>query len=100
MSAMTEDDLVELERSVQSITDICHKMNAKWWICPRTGRDLRDEPLMVPVKITMIHTELSEAVEGDRSDLMDDKLPHRPAIEVELADALIRIGDLAGAKGY
>jgi NTP pyrophosphatase (non-canonical NTP hydrolase) len=28
---------------------------------------------------------------------MDDKLPHRPAIEVELADALIRICDLAGA---
>jgi NTP pyrophosphatase (non-canonical NTP hydrolase) len=28
---------------------------------------------------------------------MDDKLPHRPALEVELADAIIRIMDLAGA---
>lgn len=26
---------------------------------------------------------------------MDDKLPHRPMAEVELADAMIRIGDLA-----
>ena len=28
---------------------------------------------------------------------MDDKLPHRSMIEVELADAVIRIADLAGA---
>lgn len=28
---------------------------------------------------------------------MDDKLPHRPMVEVELADAVIRIMDLAGA---
>lgn len=26
---------------------------------------------------------------------MDDKLPHRPMIEVELADAVIRIFDMA-----
>ena len=28
---------------------------------------------------------------------MDDKLPHRKMVEVELADAVIRIFDLAGA---
>jgi hypothetical protein len=28
---------------------------------------------------------------------MDDKLPHRLGLEVELADLLIRVGDLAGA---
>jgi len=28
---------------------------------------------------------------------MDDKLPHRTMLEVELADAVIRISDLAGA---
>jgi hypothetical protein len=31
---------------------------------------------------------------------MDDHLPHRPMVEVELADALIRIFDLAGGYGY
>jgi hypothetical protein len=36
-------------------------------------------------------------MEGDRKSLMDDKLPHRPMREVELADAVIRIFDLAGA---
>jgi NTP pyrophosphatase (non-canonical NTP hydrolase) len=38
-------------------------------------------------------------MEGDRKDLMDDKLPHRKMREVELADAVIRIFDLAGAYG-
>ena len=31
---------------------------------------------------------------------MDDKLMHRTGLEVELADAVIRIFDLAGAKGF
>jgi hypothetical protein len=42
-------------------------------------------------------------IDGDivfRKDLMDDHLPHRKMAEVELADAVIRICDLAGLKGY
>jgi NTP pyrophosphatase (non-canonical NTP hydrolase) len=39
-------------------------------------------------------------MEGERKNLMDDKLPHRKMAEVELADALIRIFDYAGAHGY
>ena len=54
---------------------------------------------LVAEKLCLIHSEVSEAMEGARKDLMDDKLPHRKMIEVELADALIRIGDLAGALG-
>lgn len=48
-------------------------------------------------KLALIHSEISEAMEGHRKNLMDDKLPHRKMIEVELADAMIRIMDLAGA---
>ena len=40
---------------------------------------------------------LFRSLEGHRKGLQDDHLPHRPMVEVELADALIRIGDLAGA---
>jgi len=36
-------------------------------------------------------------MEGVRKDIPDDKLPHRPMEEVELADALIRIFDYAAA---
>lgn len=44
-------------------------------------------------------SELSKAMEGHRKDLQDDKLPHRKMFDVELADALIRILDLAGSRG-
>lgn len=46
--------------------------------------------------LMLIVSEIAEAMEGDRKNLMDDKLPHRKMIEVELADAIIRILDLCG----
>lgn len=52
-------------------------------------------PYVIATKIALIHSETSEALEGYRSDKMDDKLPHRQMIEVELADVIIRVGDLA-----
>lgn len=64
---------------------------AGWWNT--------DEPVdrQVPTKLLLIHSEISEAMEGHRRGLMDDHLPERKMIEVELADAIIRILDLAGA---
>lgn len=47
--------------------------------------------------IALMHSELSEALEADRKDLMDDKLPHRKGLEVELADCIIRILDFTEA---
>lgn len=44
----------------------------------------------------LIVTEIAEATEGERRDLMDDHLPDRKQGEVELADALIRVLDLGG----
>lgn len=46
--------------------------------------------------IQLISTEIAEATEGERKNLMDDHLPHRKMGEVELADALIRTLDLGG----
>ena len=74
----------------------CHEANKKWWISIDTGQPIQrntGELLMLCV------SELAEAMEGDRKNLQDDKLPHRKMFEVELADCLIRIFDLAGAKG-
>lgn len=61
--------------------------------------DTRLGKALVAQKLCLIHSEISEAMEGHRKGLMDDKLPHRKMIEVEFADAMIRIADLAGALG-
>jgi len=81
---------------VQRLVDLCHGAATKagWWHDIETGEKV---PVDVPQKLCLIHSEISEVMEAHRKDSMDDKLPHRHGIEVELADAAIRIFDLAGA---
>lgn len=87
---------------------VCHSnaFDAGWWTDPKTLVDMKQlvrDPgsrfgkALVAEKLCLIHSEVSEAMEGHRKGLQDDKLPHRKMIEVELADAVIRIMDLAGA---
>jgi NTP pyrophosphatase (non-canonical NTP hydrolase) len=89
--------------SINTAADIlqyeCHQAakSAGWWIDPKTGASITDNPYCFSSKLCLVHSEISEAMEGDRKDLMDDKLPHRKMREVELADAVIRIFDMAGA---
>lgn len=69
---------------------------AGWYTNLKTGEPLERN---VGEMLMLIVSELAEGMEGVRKNLMDDKLPHRKMIEVELADALVRIGDLAGFLG-
>lgn len=51
--------------------------------------------------LALIHSEISEALEALRTgNPPDDKLPEFSSVEVELADAVIRIMDLAHARGW
>jgi NTP pyrophosphatase (non-canonical NTP hydrolase) len=72
------------------LTDMCHGLakEAGWWH-GITGRD-------TPRLLMLCVTELAEAMEADRKNLMDDHLPNRAGLEVELADCVIRIFDMAG----
>lgn len=94
------------------LQDACHSasLNAGWWNHGKTGMNLKrvvsspvggfEELLagaLVAQKLCLTHSEVSEAMEGHRKGLPDDHLPNRSMIEVELADAVIRIFDLAGA---
>jgi NTP pyrophosphatase (non-canonical NTP hydrolase) len=88
------------KQSAVELQLICHGQAAKagWWK-DNKGVDIRENPLTFSNKLCLIHSEISEAMEGDRKNLPDDHLPHRPMREVELADAVIRIFDLAGGYG-
>lgn len=68
-----------------------HNVKAGWWDEWPCRLDRHQTATMLVV------TELAEAAEGARKDLMDDHLPHHRMFEVELADALIRLLDMAGA---
>ncbi len=66
---------------------------------PESDIEKRLGKALVAEKLCLSHSEVSEAMEGYRKGLQDDHLPHRSMLEVELAYAVIRIADLAGALG-
>lgn len=100
---MTEFNQSLIANAGNLLVDECHGASkaSGWWTDIKTGQpiDPHADKNLVPAKLCLIHSEVSEAMEGHRKGLMDDKLPHRSMIEVELADAVIRIADLAGAMG-
>ena len=104
--------LTEADKHINALCEHVHQKNveAGWWTDPITGEDLRGYKDTGPETLAnakrdvlnllcLVHSEVSEATEGVRKNLQDDKLPHRPMVEVELADTLIRIFDICGAHG-
>jgi hypothetical protein len=68
------------------------------WSKSLTEKDIRKLALMViSTKLSLVHSEVSESLEGIRKGLMDDHLPHRKMFDVEIADTFIRLFDVAGA---
>ena len=93
---ITASEVNDQKTAIDWLSSVVHAANARWWCDLATGQPKErnvGEMLMLAV------SELSEAMEGHRKGLSDDKLPHRPMIEVELADCLIRILDIAAGLG-
>lgn len=85
--------------AINELRDFCFDQSkeAGWHTNLETGELLdRNKGEM----LCLVHSEISEAMEGERKNLMDDHLPERPMAEVELADAVIRIMDYAGRFNY
>lgn len=75
--------------------DVHVNENKKWWY-DENGNEIvnPDNRLLL-----LVISEIIESFEGYRKTLKDDKLPHRDMIEVELADAVLRLIDrMAGKK--
>lgn len=89
--------MTDIWACLNDMRDMIHEANVKagWWSDPTTGERIpRNDGEM----IALMHSELSEGLEGVRKDLMDDHLPHRKMVEVEMADTIIRILDYCGGR--
>jgi len=72
---------------INSLVELCHGAARAnhWW----------DKERNVGEMLCLIHSEISEAMEGHRKSAKDQHID-QDSMTVELADALIRILDLAG----
>lgn len=115
MNELNARAMVGMAKTINALATVCHmnSANAGWWNDPNTGEKLIPDhvngeaneirmsyaPYVIATKLMLMVSEVAEAMEGHRKGLNDDKLKDRPMIEVELADAVIRVCDLAGALG-
>lgn len=92
------DALNALHEDEEQVSELAEKVNELQTLCFAQASSMgwHDKPREIGTDLMLIVSEVSEAMEGARKDLMDDHLPHRKMLEVELADAMIRIFDTAG----
>jgi NTP pyrophosphatase (non-canonical NTP hydrolase) len=82
-----------IKEVLNEMAKLCRAEADRWYHEPLTGAPLK---LNHGERFALIHSEISEAMEAHRKDLMSDHLPTRKGTEEELADALIRILDYCG----
>ena len=91
------DTRLKITLGLTTLLTVCFEEAQRWWHDPITGERLNRNKGEL---IALMHSELSECLEGERKESMDSHLPHRPSPEVELADLIIRVADYAQAFNY
>lgn len=83
------NDVTIFEKPCEVMADRVFYQNkrAGWWI---------DFDRPIKQLLQLVSSEICEATEAFRKDLMDDKLPHHKGEYVELADTAIRLYDISG----
>lgn len=111
---MQEQSLIETSPvKLNNLTDMAKEIfesnyHVGWWnqddmknlsrpLYPTSLKYSKEGSLLISSKLALIHSEVSEALEGMRKGLLDDHLKDEEQFGVELADTIIRILDLAGA---
>lgn len=92
---LTTSNLELAKFTLNTLSAAIYENNVKagWFKDPKTGRKINRDPM---VMLMLIVTEVAEAAEGVRKNIPDTHLPNRPMVEVELADVLVRVFELAG----
>lgn len=97
MEAFADIHGVRIMDGIQLMIELSHGNSvACGWYDDPDGEPIQRN---VGERIALLHSELSEALEGYRKNAMDDHLPDRKSVEVELADLLHRAFDFAGHLG-
>jgi len=94
-------DIVRAELAAQKLNEMAqaiHNLNISFYQDINTGEPLPPERVNLGEKIALMHSELSEMLEGARKGVSDSHLRHRSAEEVEAADTLIRLLDYCGYR--
>lgn len=93
---MTKPTAPKNSAELNTLAQRIHAANEKWWQDVNTHKPIQRNRFEL---LSLAISEVSECLEGERKDLMDDKLPKRKMAEVEMADAYIRLLDFSVGFG-
>jgi NTP pyrophosphatase (non-canonical NTP hydrolase) len=93
LTQVTDEVAESYSMGISALSALVHAMakDKGWWDDDRSDGEL----------IALQHSELSEALEGLRmGNPASEKIPEYSSAEEELADVVIRIMDMCGARGW
>lgn len=98
VTSVSESETRRIVEAFRAAGTLSHgiSLTRGWYQDPKTGEMIeRNQGEM----IALMHSELSEALEGVRKNKQDDHLPNFKSVDIEIADLLHRTFDFCEAFG-